>query len=158
AFAFGRRAAILDGNVKRVLARCFGIEGEKPQRALADKLLPARGIETYTQALMDLGATVCTRSKPACGRCPVARRCVARREDRIDELPAVRKRKPLPQKHAVWLVLLHKGSVLLERRPSAGIWGGLWVFPEGPGEHVGDFCKRSLSCEVARPQKLPVIE
>ncbi len=158
AFAFGRRAAILDGNVKRVLARCFGIEGEKQQRALAEKLLPARGIETYTQALMDLGATLCTRSRPACNRCPVARRCVARREDRIDELPAARKRKPLPLKHAIWLVLLHQGSVLLERRPSAGIWGGLWIFPEGPEEDVERFCRRNFSCDIARPKRLAVIE
>ncbi len=157
AFAFGRRAAIHDGNVKRVLARCFGIEGEKAQGALAKKLLPARGIGTYTQALMDLGATVCTRKSPACERCPVARDCVARREGRIGELPAVRKRKPLPLQHSTWLVLLHKGSVLLERRPSAGIWGGLWVFPESPGGDVRSFCKRNLSCEIAKAQKLEVI-
>ena len=157
-FAFGRRAAILDGNVKRVLARCFGVEGEKAQQALAEKLLPARAIETYTQALMDLGATVCTRASPACGRCPVARRCVARREDRIDELPAARKRKPLPLRHATWLVLLHKGSVLLERRPSAGIWGGLWAFPEGPEADVRNFCKTNFACEIAKAQRMEVIE
>src|SRR6185436_18194987 len=91
AFAFGQRAAILDGNVKRVLARCFGIEGEKEQWALAQSLLPARGIETYTQALMDLGATVCARTKPDCACCPVSKQCVALREDRIAELPAPRK-------------------------------------------------------------------
>jgi A/G-specific adenine glycosylase len=158
AFAFGRRVAILDGNVKRVLARRFGVEGEKAQWALAEKLLPPRGIETYTQALMDLGATVCTRSRPACERCPVARQCVARREGRIDELPAARKRKPLPLKQATWLVLLHKGSVLLERRPGAGIWGGLWVFPDGPDEDVRAFCKRNFSCEIAGAKRMPVIE
>lgn len=158
AFAFGRRAAILDGNVKRVLARRFGIEGEKAQWALAEKLLPARGVETYTQALMDLGATVCTRSRPACERCPVARQCVARREGRIDELPAARRRKPLPLRHARWLVLLHKGSVLLERRPGAGIWGGLWVFPDGPEKGARAYCKRNFSCEIAGVKRMPVIE
>jgi A/G-specific adenine glycosylase len=158
AFAFGQRAAILDGNVKRVLARRFGVEGEKAQWALAEKLLPPRGIETYTQALMDLGATVCTRARPACERCPVARQCVARREGRIDELPAARKRKPLPLKQATWLVLLHKGSVLLERRPGAGIWGGLWVFPDGPDEAVRAFCRRNFSCEIAGAKRMPVIE
>ena len=157
AFAFGRRAAILDGNVKRVLARCFGIEGDKAQWELAEKLLPARGIETYTQALMDLGATVCTRSRPACERCPVARKCIARREGRIDELPAARKRKPLPLKHATWLVLLHEGSVLLERRPGTGIWGGLWVFPDGPRKAVAAYCERNFSCMVAKAQRMPVI-
>ncbi len=114
-FAFGRRAAILDGNVKRVLARQFGVEGGE-QWALAQKLLPRRGLPAYTQALMDLGALLCTRSKPACGRCPVAKDCVALREDRIDELPAARKRKPLPLRRATWLVLQHQRAVLLERR------------------------------------------
>lgn len=158
AFAFGRRAAILDGNVKRVLARRFGIEGDKAQWALAQKLLPERGVETYTQALMDLGATVCTRSSPACERCPVARECVARREDRIDELPAARKRKPLPLKHATWLVMLHKGSVLLERRPGTGIWGGLWAFPELASGLPEAFCRKVLGCEVKLSQRLPEIE
>ena len=158
AFAFGRRAAILDGNVKRVLARRFGIEGDKAQWALAEKLLPERHVETYTQALMDLGATVCTRNSPACERCPVAADCVARRENRIEELPAARKRKPLPLKHATWLVLLHQGSVLLERRPGTGIWGGLWVFPEGREEGARAYCERNFSCRIARTQRLPLIE
>ena len=129
-FAFGERAAILDGNVTRVLARCFGIEGKKDQWRLAERLLPARALGAYTQGLMDLGATVCTRANPDCGRCPVARRCVARREGRIAELPAPRVRKALPTRRATWLVLLHGREVLLERRPGTGIWGGLWVFPE----------------------------
>jgi A/G-specific adenine glycosylase len=158
AFAFGRHAAILDGNVKRVLARCFGIEGERLQAALAQKLLPARSIETYTQALMDLGATVCTRAKPACDRCPVARDCVARRDGRIDELPAARKRRPLPLRRSTWIVLLHQGSVLLERRPSAGIWGGLWAFPERPLGGVSSFCRREFFCEISQAEKLAVIE
>jgi A/G-specific adenine glycosylase len=158
AFAFGRRAAILDGNVKRVLARCFAIEGEMELRSLAQTLLPARGIETYTQALMDLGATVCTRSHPACDRCPVARNCVARRDGRIGELPVARKRKPLPRKRSTWLVLLHRGSVLLERRPSAGIWGGLWAFPELVSGAPDAFCRKVLGCKVGKPRRLPDIE
>ena len=129
-FAFGRRAAILDGNVKRVLARRFGVQEAKAQWALAERLLPRRGIRTYTQALMDLGATVCTRAKPACERCPVAKGCVARGEGRIAELPAARARKPLPLKRASWFVYVRGGEVLLERRPGAGLWGGLWTFPE----------------------------
>jgi A/G-specific adenine glycosylase len=158
AFAFGRRAAILDGNVKRVLARCFGVEGEQAQWALANKLLPPRGIEAYTQALMDLGATVCMRANPVCERCPVAADCVALREGRVGELPAPRKHKVLPLKHAVWVVLLHQGSVLLERRPGSGIWGGLWVFPEGPAKGLASFCKTHFSCAIATPQRMPVIE
>jgi len=156
-FAFGTRAAILDGNVKRVLARCFGVEGTA-QWALAERLLPPRGVEAYTQALMDLGATVCTRTKPACGRCPVARDCVALREGRIGELPAVRRRKPLPRRRATWLVLQHQGEVLLERRPSSGIWGGLWVFPEAPANSLKTFCRKAYSVEISGTRKLPLIE
>jgi A/G-specific adenine glycosylase len=129
-FAFGRRAAILDGNVKRVLARRFGVTGLEEQWRLAERLLPRRDLRTYTQALMDLGATVCTRSRPDCARCPVAKGCVARREGRIAELPAARVRKPLPLKRASWFVYSRGGEVLLERRPGAGVWGGLWTFPE----------------------------
>ena len=129
-FAFGRRAAILDGNVKRVLARHFGVQGEKLQWHLSERLLPQRGLRAYTQALMDLGATVCTRTRPECERCPVAKTCVARREGRIAELPAARVRRPLPLKRADWFVYLRTGEVLLERRPASGVWGGLWTFPE----------------------------
>jgi A/G-specific adenine glycosylase len=129
-FAFGRRAAILDGNVKRVLARRFGVQGGEAQWALARRLLPRQGVRTYTQALMDLGATVCTRFKPACARCPVARSCIARREGRVAQLPAPRARRSLPLRHATWFVYVRGGQVLLERRPGAGLWGGLWAFPE----------------------------
>jgi A/G-specific adenine glycosylase len=143
AFAFGERAAILDGNVKRVLSRCYGVSGDL--WALAGRLLPEEGVETYTQALMDLGATVCTRT-PDCGVCPVAAQCVARKEDRVHELPARRVRKPLPLRRVTWFVYLHRRSVLLERRPSSGVWGGLWCFPEQP----------ALGARGAT--KLPVIE
>jgi len=145
-FAFGRRAAILDGNVKRVLARRFGVQGAKAQWELAVKLLPRRGVRAYTQALMDLGAAVCIRSRPACERCPVAKACVARREGRIAELPAARAREPLPLKRATWYVHLNRGQVLLERRPESGLWGGLWTFPE----------KRLVG--GAAPRRLPIIE
>jgi A/G-specific adenine glycosylase len=127
AFAFGERAAILDGNVKRVLARCFGTE--KDLWRLAERLLPRRGIETYTQGLMDFGATLCTR-RPRCDACPVARQCIARKTGRIAELPAPRQRKPLPLKKVSWFVYLNRGRVLLARRASPGIWGGLLCFPE----------------------------
>jgi A/G-specific adenine glycosylase len=158
AFAFGRRAAILDGNVKRVLARRFGVEGEKAQWALAQDLLPAKHIETYTQALMDLGATVCTRANPACQRCPVAADCVALREDRVAELPAPRKRKPLPLRHANWIVLTHRGAVHLERRPGSGIWGGLWCFPEGPARGLKRYCRETFAADIGASRKLPLIE
>ena len=130
AFAFGERGAILDGNVKRVLARAFALSDEEGLWRQAERLLPAHGIETYTQALMDLGATVCTRRKPRCEICPIASDCVARKEKRIDELPAPRARRELPERRVTWLVLRHDGAVLVERRPAPGIWGGLWCPPE----------------------------
>lgn len=136
-FCFGERAAILDGNVKRVLARQFGVEGFPGARAveqamwkLADELLPAEGIDTYTQALMDLGATVCTRGRPVCLHCPVNETCVARLTGRQGELPASRPRKAIPERSADMLVMIAQGNVLLERRPPKGIWGGLYSLPE----------------------------
>ena len=138
AFSFGQRRAILDGNVKRVLARCFGIEGFPGARAVenrlwqqAEALLPESGIEAYTQALMDLGATVCAR-KPSCAACPLGSGCVAYNEKRVAELPAPKPRKPLPQKETAMLILLRQGEVYLEKRPPTGIWGGMWSLPEAP--------------------------
>ena len=127
-FAFGERAAILDGNVRRVLSRCYAVPDEKLW-ALAERLLPKRDIRVYAQALMDLGATVCTRT-PDCGACPVRARCVARKTGRIGELPAARPSRALPLKKTTWFVYRDAGRVLLERRPAPGIWGGLWCFPE----------------------------
>ena len=155
AFAFGHRAAILDGNVKRVLARHFAVEGEQAQWALAESLLPAKGVETYTQAIMDLGATVCVRRNPDCGRCPVAESCVARREGRTDELPSPRKRKATPMRQAAWALLLHRGDVLLERRPAKGLWGGLWVPPTIDAGLDREACGKAFGCHVAGRTLLP---
>jgi A/G-specific adenine glycosylase len=146
-FAYGERAAILDGNVKRVLARAFAITDERTLWAQAERLLPERHVERYTQALMDLGATVCTRTAPGCERCPVATMCIAHKEKRTAELPAVRKRRELPLKETVWWIVLKKDRVLLERRPSAGLWGGLLAFPEA-----------APSARVLSRRTLPVVE
>jgi len=144
AFSSGTRAAILDGNVKRVFARVFGVDqypGIKPvEDALwrrADALLPARGegIEAYTQGLMDLGATLCTRGKPDCGRCPLQDRCVAYATNRTGELPVPKPKKATPEKRALMLAVVDAGQVLLEQRPETGIWGGLLSLPEYDG-HV----------------------
>jgi A/G-specific adenine glycosylase len=110
-----------------MLARVSG--KEKDLWPLAEQLLPKREIETYTQALMDLGATVCTRN-PQCDGCPVRGTCVARRTGRIDKLPARRPKKPLPEKSVSWYIYRRGTKVLLERRPAPGIWGGLLCFPE----------------------------
>ncbi len=137
AFAYGARAAILDGNVKRVFCRVFGVEGfpgqsqvEKQLWERAAALLPHKDIEAYTQGLMDLGATVCTRSRPACDACPMQVRCVAFASGRTAELPAKKAKKAVPEKFTVMLVVLHKDQLLLEQRPPYGIWGGLLSLPE----------------------------
>ena len=155
-FAFGARAAILDGNVKRVMTRFFGIAGfpgeksvEQRGRALAESLLPARDIEAYTQGLMDLGATLCSRRQPRCGDCPFAAQCVALRDGRIAELPTPRAPRAVPQRAVRVLVLLNRGSVLLERRPPQGIWGGLLSLPELP--------EGALPRRYAGAQPLPVV-
>jgi len=136
-FAFGARQAILDGNVKRLFARRFGIAGFPGEAKVAaalwretERQLPSRNIEAYTQGLMDLGATVCTRTRPKCDHCPVATDCVALNMCAITQFPAPRPRKALPQRHTQMLVLLHANEVLLEKRAPTGIWGGLWSFPE----------------------------
>ncbi len=156
AFAFGRRAAILDGNVKRVLARRFG--GPDDLWALAESLLPEKDIGTYTQALMDLGATVCTRANPDCARCPVAADCVARRDGRIAELPAPKPRRAIPSRRATWLVLAHGGKVLLEQRPSKGLWGGLWTFPERVPGALPAQVRERFGCEAGVTRKLASLE
>jgi A/G-specific adenine glycosylase len=137
AFAFGACAPILDGNVKRVLARHRGIAGfpgePRVERALwdaAESLCPVGDIEAYTQGMMDLGATLCTRTEPRCDMCPVADDCVARIERRTGELPSPRPRKTVPQRATRVLVIEHARSILFERRPPTGVWSGLWSLPE----------------------------
>jgi A/G-specific adenine glycosylase len=88
----------------------------------------------------------------------VAADCVALREGRVAELPARRRRKPLPLKRATWIVLEHEGRVLLERRPSRGLWGGLWVFPDGPSRDLKSYCRRKFSANIRATRKLPMIE
>lgn len=138
AFAFGQRETILDGNVKRVLARCFGIAGFPGEKAvenrlwaLAESLLPQDGskMTAYTQGLMDLGATVCSR-RPACTVCPMVDGCVAAQQGRTHELPTPRPKKAVPVRHTVMLLAQHGDKVWLERRPPTGIWGGLLSLPE----------------------------
>jgi len=138
AFCFDERVPILDGNVKRVLARHAGIEGDPATHQVesqmwqhARNLLPdARRMPAYTQALMDLGATVCKRATPACTACPVAHDCIARAHDRVDELPAPRKRRSPPTRHACFLVAVSRDAILVEQRPPTGIWGGLLAPPQ----------------------------
>jgi A/G-specific adenine glycosylase len=143
ALAYRERRAILDGNVKRVLARYCAISGSSGEKAVesqlwqkAEVLLPQRDIAAYIQAQMDLGSTLCTRSKPKCGECPVQSDCVAFQNGRVSELPTPRPRKAVPEKHATFLLLMHGNDVLLEKRPGSGIWGGLWCPPQFDDEEA----------------------
>ncbi len=136
-FAFGAPEAILDGNVKRVLARHRGVAGwpgapkvEASLWQIARSLVPSRESGRYTQGLMDLGAKVCTRTNPNCPDCPVSRDCIARREQRISEIPAARPRRTLPHRATRMLVIERGGAILFERRPAVGLWSGLWSLPE----------------------------
>lgn len=143
AFSYGTRAAILDGNVKRVFSRVFGIDGypgAKPVEDLmwqrAEALLPETSVEAYTQGLMDLGATLCTRSKPACSTCPLMVRCVAYATERVHELPLRKPKKTVPEKQTIMLVIVDGDQILLQQRPEIGIWGGLLSLPELDGQQV----------------------
>jgi A/G-specific adenine glycosylase len=165
-FAFGARRAILDGNVKRVLARYFGVDGYPGNRRIeddlwrkAEALLPGTDIPAYTQGLMDLGAEVCTRGKPRCPICPLAADCVARRHDLTRSLPAPRPRKVLPHRATVMLVLQRAGEVLLEKRPANGIWGGLWSLPEiSPDEDSAAVSAQRYGARTAPLPALPVVK
>ncbi len=163
-FCFGARRPILDGNVKRLLCRHGGIEGFPGTAAVAKRLwdlagalLPAGDIDTYIQAQMDLGATLCTRHRPRCAACPVAEDCVAYRDGRTAALPAGRQRRDRPEREVTVLLLVHEGRTLLEARPPTGIWGGLLSLPElpaavGPAEHAA-----KLGCRLLSERSLPPV-
>ena len=140
AFSHGVRAAIMDGNVKRVFARVFGVEGFPGSKPIEDQLwlraealLPEQDIEAYTQGLMDLGSSLCSRSKPTCRSCPFTNRCVAWQQGRTDELPHRKPAKQAKQKFACMFLLRAGDQILLEQRPMQGIWGGLLSLPEDLG-------------------------
>jgi A/G-specific adenine glycosylase len=156
AFCFHERAAILDGNVKRVLARRHAIDGD-PKRGdtnallwrTARALLPeARHMGTYTQAIMDLGASICTRSKPRCDCCPVSAGCLARAQGRTAELPTRAVPRMRPMRSAHMLVVLHRRAVLLEQRAATGIWGGLLSVPQFSGRPDLKRYARRYSAEI----------
>jgi A/G-specific adenine glycosylase len=165
---FSRRVrhAILDGNVKRVLARLLGISGYPGEPRVsnrlwrqAERLLPQHDIATYTQGLMDLGAGVCTRSRPRCRECPWAAHCVARRRGLITTLPGRKPRKALPQRRTVMLALTRAGEVLLEKRPPVGIWGGMWCLPEAMQEsNIAAHCLQRFGAQIGEVRRLKLIE
>ncbi|MBT2766656.1 A/G-specific adenine glycosylase [Stenotrophomonas sp. ISL-67] len=168
--AWNDRFAILDGNVKRVLTRYHGVEGfpglpavEKVLWALAQlhvEHVPANRLADYTQAQMDLGATVCTRSRPACVICPLQDDCVARREGRSDQLPTPKPSKVLPEREAVALLLRDgQGRVLLQKRPDTGIWAQLWTLPQADsGTSLQDWFDAHVLGSLEDAEELPVLQ
>jgi A/G-specific adenine glycosylase len=146
--AFKKSHPILDGNVKRVLSRFKGVSGwpgdsqvSKQLWAISADLTPVDRVADYTQAIMDLGATICRRSKPACNTCPLNSYCKAKMTNTVSLLPTPKASKTLPIKQLVFLLLSNNKKILLKKRPPTGIWGGLWSLPEFPNIHsVYDWC------------------
>ena len=162
--AFGQRHAILDGNVKRLLSRIHAVD-EWPGKAsvqrilwrLSERYLPHERMADYTQAVMDFGATLCSRNRPACGDCPFATDCLARRQGRVEQLPVSRKAAPLPLRRTTLLLIFGTDNrVLLEQRPSTGIWGGLWSFPEcGDDVDPVAWSREVLGCDIDVREAMP---
>jgi A/G-specific adenine glycosylase len=148
--AFQKATPILEGNVKRVLTRHYAIAGylsdknvNKALWLLAQELTPETHCAAYTQAIMDLGATVCLRLKPKCEQCPLRETCIAYRENRIADFPQTKPKPVLPVKETSWLVIQNENlDVLLIKRPFTGIWGGLWSFPECEERNVASYCNK----------------
>ncbi len=138
ALASEQRQPILDGNVKRVLSRYHGVEGwpgkkdvESVLWSFAEQHTPDNNVGNYTQAIMDLGATLCTRRKPDCLQCPLQDDCFARKSARQHEFPGKKPKSSLPHRETIFAIMENsRGEILLEQRPPSGIWGGLWCFPE----------------------------
>lgn len=164
-FAFNQRQTILDGNVKRVLARLHAVSGwpglpevEKKLWQIAEHLLPEQGLPSYVQGLMDFGATLCTRSKPRCVDCPMQIQCLAYQQQQVAQLPSPKPRKALPEKQVTMLMIVDAGEILLERRPNQGIWGGLWSLPElSPTQIAVPHVKQTLGMETETLEVLPVL-
>jgi A/G-specific adenine glycosylase len=163
ALSAGERAAILDGNVRRVLARFFAIEGPLTGRAaeqhlwrLAEQCTPATEVAAYTQAIMDLGATVCVRARPLCPVCPLEALCAARQRRLQASIPAPRVRAARRSRATVLLVALRReGAVLLERQPVPGIWAGLWCPPQFADLAAAqDWARRMLAAPHCEPAAL----
>jgi A/G-specific adenine glycosylase len=161
------RLPILEGNARRVLTRYFAVAGARGERAaekrlweLAEDCTPATRVAEYTQAIMDVGATVCVRRRPLCARCPLAAGCRARRAGRQHELPAPRPARVRRLRRVFMLIALQDSAhVRLERRPESGVWGGLWCLPEfNTATAAAAYVRDTLGVEGARPQPLAELE
>lgn len=159
AIAMQKNAAILDGNVKRVLARTHAISGWPGVPAVADQLwrlaekyTPKKNVAAYTQAMMDIGAMICTRTKPLCLKCPLSLLCLARQNDEIMLFPGKQPTKKIPERSIKLLLLCNQNNeVLLIKRPAKGIWGGLWSFPECAENHnIKDWLRENYSWRIQK--------
>lgn len=153
--AFHQRATILDGNVKRVLARTHQVDGDIKSTktintlwSLAESLMPNHEVAAYTQAMMDIGAMICTRTKPDCAHCPLQRHCLSYQHQSQADYPQRGKARTKQHKKTNFLILLNDEHVLLQKRPYSGIWGGLWCFPTCQRETVKSWCRQQLGIEV----------
>ncbi len=147
---------ILDGNVKRTLARCYAIEGWPGKKTVENKLwqiaetnTPEMGVERYNQAMMDMGAMICTRSKPKCELCPVSTQCIALKELRQTDFPGKKPKKTLPEKQTWFAILQCDDKVWLEQRPQVGIWGGLWCFPQHDNADLTSLLDKRLGQQLS---------
>jgi A/G-specific adenine glycosylase len=165
ALAFGQRHSVLDGNVKRVLARYYAVDTPLNKSATEDRLwrlaehhTPRRRVAEYTQAIMDLGATVCVRTRPRCTICPLHTSCRACRHGSPEVYPARVGARRAPLKTTQMLMILdRRGHVLLQRRPPVGLWGGLWGFPECIDDDARHWCRETLGLKVRTETPWPVL-
>jgi len=164
--ACGQYHAILDGNVKRVLGRAFMFDGWPGNTKVAQKfwqqaieLTPEQNTAQYNQAMMDLGAMVCTRSSPKCQRCPIDELCQAKISGKQQEYPHKKPRKTKPIKKTKMLMIRSEGQgILLFKRPPVGIWGGLLSFPELEQQHsINDWCQNNLGLSLEEHEEWPVV-
>ena len=164
-FAFNAPQPILDGNVKRVFARHFNIAGYTGAPKIAQQLWkiaerenPSTNAIAYTQGLMDLGATLCTRTKPKCAICPVNASCAALKLGLVSSLPTPKPRKIIPEKSTIMLLIINNKDILLEKRPQTGIWAGLWSLPEIDTHEIAtEVAASRLGLEVETAEPLPIV-
>lgn len=164
-FAFQQAVAILDGNVKRVFARLHAIKDDLKKTAalkqlwqLVEYYLPSQQAAQYNQALMDLGALICTPRKPECQICPLLNNCIAYKKNLVESIPLAKAKRKLPVYKTHLIIFINdKKQIMLERRPPLGIWGGLWCFPQcDPNEHIEKWCQQQYgfnAIEIQRQQQ-----
>ena len=167
AIAFKQRYAILESNVKRVLSRFYAISGDPKQTITLKKLwqlaqdnTPAKNVDAYTQAIMDLGATICKKSKPKCTICPIAYACIAKKQQAQHQYPTATAKKSRPLRKTIFMILQKKsGEILLQKRPPSGVWGGLWSFPECPHDSdIQHYLSATIGTNATITKKMPLIK